>query len=301
MMGEKMQSAGAVAAIGTVAAGAGVAAAAVPQTGAANDCQAPTPAAPTARKQTDAPLLELSGVRKSFSGEEVLHGIDLTVQAGEVVAILGPSGSGKTTLLRCANFLERAEAGMLTLDGETYDLAHATSREVNAVRRKTGFVFQTYNLFRNRTVLGNVTEGLVVARKMPQDKARAIAVECLERVGMADRQDSYPAELSGGQQQRVAIARAMATSPQLIYFDEPTSALDPELTIEVLGVMRQLAEDGMTMLVVTHEMGFARNVADRVVFMEDGVVQAQASAHEFFEHPENDRVRAFLKTVSGVV
>ncbi len=244
-------------------------------------------------------MLRLEGVRKSFDGAEVLHGIDLAVHRGEVVAILGPSGSGKTTLLRCANFLERADVGSLELAGSRYDLTRATKREVAAVRRKTAFVFQDYNLFRNRTVLGNVTEGLIVARRMPRARAEEIARGCLERVGMADRADAYPAQLSGGQQQRVAIARAMATDPEIIYFDEPTSALDPELTVEVLGSMRQLAEDGMTMLVVTHEMSFAKNVADRVVFMEDGAVVASAPAHEFFDHPANDRVRAFLRTVGG--
>lgn len=244
-------------------------------------------------------MLRLEGVRKAFGSTEVLHGIDLTVRRGEVVAILGPSGSGKTTLLRCANFLERADAGVLDLGGERYDLARATKREMAAVRRRTAFVFQNYNLFRNRTVLGNVTEGLIVARKMPRVQAEEIARGCLERVGMADRADAYPAQLSGGQQQRVAIARAMATDPGIIYFDEPTSALDPELTVEVLGSMRRLAEDGMTMLVVTHEMGFAKNVADRVVFMEDGAVVAAAHAHEFFDHPANDRVRTFLRTVEG--
>lgn len=243
-------------------------------------------------------MLRLEGVHKSFGGAEVLHGIDLTVRRGEVVAVLGPSGSGKTTLLRCANFLERADAGVLELGGERYDLARATKREMAAVRRRTAFVFQNYNLFRNRTVLGNVTEGLVVARKMPKARAEDIARRCLARVGMADRADAYPAQLSGGQQQRVAIARAMATDPEIIYFDEPTSALDPELTVEVLGSMRQLAEDGMTMLVVTHEMSFAKNVADRVVFMEDGAVVASAPAHEFFDHPANDRVRTFLNTIA---
>lgn len=240
-------------------------------------------------------MLALSGVRKSFDGTEVLHGIDLTVRRGEVVAVLGPSGSGKTTLLRCANFLERADAGTMELGGATYDLASADRRAISEVRKKTGFVFQNYNLFRNRTVLGNVTEGLIVARKMPRAEAESRARACLEHVGMADRGDAYPVQLSGGQQQRVAIARAMATDPEIIYFDEPTSALDPELTGEVLAVMRRLAEEGMTMLVVTHEMGFARNVADRVVFMEEGRVVVEAPSREFFEHPANDRVRAFLR------
>ena len=244
-------------------------------------------------------MLRLEGVRKSFDGAEILHGIDLEVKKGEVVAILGPSGSGKTTLLRCANFLERADAGALVLAGARYDLARASKREVAEVRRRTGFVFQDYNLFRNRTVLGNVTEGLIVARKVPRAEAEERAHACLRRVGMDDRADAYPIQLSGGQQQRVAIARAMATDPDIIYFDEPTSALDPELTAEVLGSMRRLAEDGMTMLVVTHEMSFARNVADRVVFMEAGQVVATAPAREFFERPANDRVRAFLQTVDA--
>ena len=246
-----------------------------------------------------AEMLRLENVHKAFDRTEVLHGIDLTVAKGEVVAVLGPSGSGKTTLLRCANFLERADAGTLTLAGETIDLAHATRRQIAAVRKRTGFVFQGYNLFRNRTVLGNVMEGLVTARMMPKNVAREKAVACLEHVGMADRLDAYPVQLSGGQQQRVAIARAMATDPEIVFFDEPTSALDPELTAEVLSVMRRLADEGMTMIVVTHEMGFARNVADRVVFMEDGRIVAQAPAHEFFNSPANERVCAFLRTVNG--
>lgn len=244
-------------------------------------------------------MFELKGIRKAFGGTEVLHGVDLSVAAGDVVAILGPSGSGKTTLLRCANFLERADVGRMVFDGEERDIPRATAKQIANVRRKTAFVFQDYNLFRNRTVLGNVMEGLVTARMMPKNVAREKAVACLEHVGMADRLGAYPVQLSGGQQQRVAIARAMATDPEIVFFDEPTSALDPELTAEVLSVMRRLADEGMTMIVVTHEMGFARNVADRVVFMEDGRVQAQASAQEFFDHPANDRVRAFLRTVEG--
>ena len=246
-------------------------------------------------------ILALAGVRKTFDGTEVLHGIDLTVRAGEVVAILGPSGSGKTTLLRCANLLERADAGELRLDGVAFDLARMKPSNITAIRRKTAFVFQDYNLFRNRTVLGNVIEGLTVARKIPRDEAERRARACLEQVGMADRCDVWPVQLSGGQQQRVAIARAMATDPEIVYFDEPTSALDPELTAEVLAVMRKLAEQGMTMLVVTHEMSFARNVADRIVFMEGGAVVAEGPAREFFERPANDRVRAFLQTVDGGV
>ena len=198
-----------------------------------------------------------------------------------MVAILGPSGSGKTTLLRCLNFLETADAGQLVLDGETFDLAHAGRADIARLRKKTAFVFQNYNLFRNKTALQNVTEGLIVARRMPREQADAIGRRMLEKVGLADRADYYPRQLSGGQQQRVAIARALATDPEIIYFDEPTSALDPELTGEVLSVMRQLAEEGMTMLVVTHEMGFARNVSSKTVFMENGVVVEQAPSREF--------------------
>ena len=215
------------------------------------------------------------GAHKVVSELPVLQGVDLTVEKGDVVAILGPSGSGKTTLLRCLNFLETADAGQLVLDGETFDLAHAGRVDIARLRKKTAFVFQNYNLFRNKTALQNVTEGLIVARRMPREQADAIGRRMLEKVGLADRADYYPRQL-GGQQQRVAIARALATDPEIIYFDEPTSALDPELTGEVLSVMRQLAEEGMTMLVVTHEMGFARNVSSKTVFMENGVVVEQA-------------------------
>ncbi len=245
-------------------------------------------------------MFMLEGVRKAFGGTEVLHGVDLSVEPGDVVAVLGPSGSGKTTLLRCANFLERADAGRLVFDDQEVDMHRASARQIADVRRKTAFVFQDYNLFRNRTVLGNVMEGLTVARKIPKAEAYEKAVRCLKDVGMAERLDAYPTQLSGGQQQRVAIARAMATDPQIVFFDEPTSALDPELTVEVLSVMRSLAARGMTMIVVTHEMGFARNVADRVTFMEDGRIAAQAPARDFFETSADDRVRAFLRVVDGL-
>ena len=244
-------------------------------------------------------LLKITGIRKSFDGTEVLRGVDLTVCRGEVVSIIGPSGSGKTTLLRCANFLERADAGTMVFDGKTYDLAHARTKEINDLRRCTGFVFQNYNLFRNKTALQNVTEGLVTARKVPKAEAEQTARAALARVGMETRADAYPSQLSGGQQQRVAIARAIAFEPEILYFDEPTSALDPELTGEVLAVMRDLANDGMTMVVVTHEMGFARSVSSRVVFMENGVEVEQAPARQFFENPKQERTRAFLRLVQG--
>ena len=244
-------------------------------------------------------MLELHGIKKSFGDLEVLKGIDLTVEQGDVVAILGPSGSGKTTLLRCINFLERASGGEMVFDGERFDLSKISKKDIARLRQKTAFVFQNYNLFLNKTALQNVTEGLIIGRKMPKAEAEEIGRRMLEKVGMADRSDYYPAQLSGGQQQRVAIARALATQPEIIYFDEPTSALDPELTGEVLAVMRQLAEEGMTMLVVTHEMGFARNVSNKVVFMEHGVVVESGTSQEFFEHPQEMRTRAFLHTVSG--
>ena len=241
-------------------------------------------------------MLEIRNLRKAFGDLQVLKGVDLDVNKGDVVAILGASGSGKTTMLRCLNFLEKADDGTMTFDGQRVELAHVTRAQVNALRRRTGFVFQNYNLFANKTALQNVTEGLIVARKMPRRQADEIARAALVRVGMADRADYYPNQLSGGQQQRVAIARAMAADPEIIYFDEPTSALDPELTGEVLAVMRSLAEEGRTMLVVTHEMGFARHVANRVVFMDGGVIVEQNTAEAFFNDPQQLRTREFLQT-----
>ena len=235
--------------------------------------------------------------RRVASTLNVLRGVDLTVEKGDVVAILGPSGSGKTTLLRCLNFLEPADSGRLVFDGETFDLGKITKADIARLRKKTAFVFQNYNLFRNKTALQNVTEGLIVARKTPKEEADAIGRKMLEKVGLADRADYYPRQLSGGQQQRVAIARALATDPEIIYFDEPTSALDPELTGEVLAVMRQLAEEGMTMLVVTHEMGFAREVANRIIFIDEGIVKVDKAPQEFFANPENERLKAFLSKV----
>ena len=242
-------------------------------------------------------MLDIRNVHKKFENTDVLKGIDLQVSKGDVVAILGPSGSGKTTFLRCLNFLERADQGTMVFDGEEFDLARATKKEVARVRKKTAFVFQNYNLFLNKTVLKNVTLGLTVGAKMNPAEARDIAEEMLRRVGMAERLNSYPSELSGGQQQRVAIARALASSPEIIYFDEPTSALDPELIGEVLAVMRDLAESGMTMLVVTHEMDFARNVSSKVLFMEGGNVIESGPSKAFFEHPEQERTRAFIRTI----
>ena len=244
-------------------------------------------------------MLQIKNLRKRFDGPEVLKGVSLDVEKGDVVAILGPSGSGKTTLLRCINFLETADEGELIFDGEVIPLHGATRKDIGALRKKTAFVFQNYNLFRNKTALQNVTEGLIIGRKMPKDQANALGMRMLQKVGMADRADSYPNQLSGGQQQRVAIARALATDPEIILFDEPTSAQDPELTGEVLAVMRALAREGMTMLVVTHEMNFAKNVSSKVVFMEGGVVVEESDPTAFFQNPKQERARAFLKTILG--
>ena len=242
-------------------------------------------------------MLEIKNVHKRFGSLEVLKGIGLAVEKGDVVAILGPSGSGKTTFLRCLNFLERADQGEMTFDGERFDLRSASRADIARIRKKTAFVFQNYNLFLNKTVLQNVTLGLTVAGKMKKDQANDIALAALRRVGMADKLGSYPSQLSGGQQQRVAIARGLASNPEIIYFDEPTSALDPELIGEVLAVMRQLAEEGMTMLVVTHEMDFARHVSSKVLFMADGSVVEIGPSRAFFENPRQERSREFIKSI----
>ncbi|MDO4458904.1 MAG: amino acid ABC transporter ATP-binding protein [Clostridia bacterium] len=243
--------------------------------------------------------LEVKNLHKNFDGKEVLKGIDFEVRDGDVVAVLGPSGSGKTTILRCINFLEKADDGKLIFDGESFNLAKISKKDKKRLRMKTSFVFQNYNLFLNKTVLQNVTLGLTAARKISRQEAEAKAIAMLEKVGMADRLDAYPSQLSGGQQQRVAIARALATDPEIIYFDEPTSALDPELIGEVLAVMRQLAEDGMTMIVVTHEMNFARNVSNRIIFMENGNIIETGSSKEFFENPKKERSREFVRSITA--
>ena len=239
-------------------------------------------------------ILKFNDIRKSFGELDVLKGIGLEVNKGDVVAILGPSGSGKTTLLRCLNFLERADSGSIVFDGVQYDAAKATKKEIRDLRMNTAFVFQNYNLFANKTAVENVMEGLVTARRVRKEEAKAKALETLEKVGMLDWANHYPIQLSGGQQQRVAIARARATDPDIIFFDEPTSALDPELTGEVLSVMKTLAQEGMTMLVVTHEMKFARQVATRTVFMENGVIVEEGPTKEVFEHPREKRTQEFI-------
>ncbi|RKE21117.1 amino acid ABC transporter ATP-binding protein [Streptomyces sp. TLI_171] len=251
-----------------------------------------------------AAMVEVRGVHKRFGRLEVLRGIDLDVRAGTVTVVLGPSGSGKSTLLRAVNHLEKLDQGYVRVDGEligyrrTGDkLRELPEREVLKQRTRLGFVFQNFNLFPHLTVLENVTEAPVGALGVPKEKARARALDLLERVGLADKAGEYPRRLSGGQQQRVAIARALALEPKVLLFDEPTSALDPELVGEVLDVIKDLARTGTTMIVVTHEIGFAREVADTVVFMDGGVVVEQGPPAQVLDAPQHERTRAFLAKV----
>ena len=239
-------------------------------------------------------MLEIKGLKKAFGSLEVLKGVDLKVKQGDVVAILGPSGSGKTTMLRCINFLEHADGGSLIFDGKEYPFHNISKKDIAAIRQKTAFVFQNYNLFLNKTALHNVTEGLIIGRKMPKTRAEEKARAALEKVGMLDRADYYPHQLSGGQCQRVAIARALALKPDILCFDEPTSALDPELTGEVLKVIQSLADQETTMIIVTHEMAFARDVSSQVIFMDGGCILEQGTPEEVFENPKEERTKQFL-------
>ena len=243
-------------------------------------------------------MIRYENVHKVFGELEVLKGIDFEIGTGEVVCILGPSGSGKTTLLRCTNYLETPTKGTITVGDVTLDAEKHTRKEIRALRQMSTMVFQNYNLFRNKTALSNVMSPLTVVQKKTKAEAREIAEHYLNVGGMSDRMTYYPAQLSGGQQQRVGIARALALQPHAILFDEPTAALDPELVGEVLNVMRTVAKTGITMAVVTHEMGFAREVADRVVFMDGGVVVEQGTPAEVLEHPQHERTRKFLRAVS---
>ena len=242
-------------------------------------------------------MLKISNIHKSFGNNQILKGIDLTVKRGDVVVILGPSGSGKTTFLRCIDFMETADEGTLEFDGIKTPFAHAHKKTILDIRRKTGFVFQNFNLFNNKTALENVMEGLITARKIPKLEARRMAEEALAKVGLLDRKDFYPSQLSGGQQQRVGIARAVVSNPDVVLLDEPTSALDPELVGEVLAVIKKLAESGTTMIVVTHEMSFAEEVATHVVFMDSGVIVEQGTSREIFSNPKEQRTRDFLQRV----
>lgn len=242
-------------------------------------------------------MLKVTDVHKAFGKNEILKGVDLTVNKGDVVVILGPSGSGKTTFLRTLAFLESADKGELEFDEIKTNLSHASKKTILDVRRKSGFVYQNYNLFNNKTALENVMEGLVVARKVPKEEAKKIAEEALAKVGLLDRKDFYPSQLSGGQQQRVGIARAVATKPDVVLFDEPTSALDPELVGEVLSVIKSLAKEGTTMIVVTHEIAFAEEVATQVVFMDGGVVVEKGTPREILYTPKEARTKEFLHRI----
>jgi len=246
-------------------------------------------------------LMQIKNVRKQFGGVEVLKDVNMEVHKGDVIVILGPSGSGKTTFLRCLNFLEQADGGSLEFDGRVFDLNRASAKEIAQVRKQTAFVFQNYNLFANKTALENVTLGLTVGRGVPREEAERLGRQALDKVGLSDRYAYYPGQLSGGQQQRVGIARAMAVNPEVILFDEPTSALDPELIGEVLNVMRKLAREGTTMIVVTHEMSFAQDVGTQVYFMDKGVVVEKGTPREIFTSAREERTRKFLSRINRQV
>jgi L-cystine transport system ATP-binding protein len=243
-------------------------------------------------------MIKLENIHKKFGKNEVLKGIDLEVQPGEVVVILGPSGSGKTTLLRCINFLETADKGTITVGNTTVDAHNASKKEILNLRRKTAMVFQLYNLFKNKTALQNVTEGLITVKHLKKEEAEAQGKKVLDQVGLSDKYDAYSSQLSGGQQQRVGIARALALDPEVILFDEPTSALDPELVGEVLSVMGKVAKSGRTMVVVTHELQFAYAIATRVIFMENGVVVEEGTPKQIFLSPKQERTAQFLQKLS---
>ncbi|KGQ44115.1 amino acid ABC transporter ATPase [Gallibacterium anatis] len=245
-------------------------------------------------------MLSINNLHKSFGDHEVLKGIDLRINKGEVIVLLGASGSGKTTLLRCLNVLETPDAGTLTFDDGSLSIDFSqplTKEKIQALRKKSGMVFQNYNLFPHKTALENITEGLIVVQKMPKAEAEQKARHLLERVELADKANFYPFQLSGGQQQRIGIARALAIEPQLVLFDEPTSALDPELVQGMLALMKSLAAEGWTMVIVTHEIQFAREVADQVILMGDGKIIEQGTPEQLFEHSTNPRTNAFLGSI----
>lgn len=239
-------------------------------------------------------MIKVTGLKKNFKKLEVLKDINLEVKTGEVVVILGPSGSGKSTFLRCLNYLEKPDKGEISIGDVDINTENVSKKDIANLRKQSAMVFQHYNLFNNKTVLQNVTEALLVVKKLNKDEAIKIALNTLKKVGMEDKKDVYPGTLSGGQKQRVSIARAMAINPNVILFDEPTSALDPELVTEVLNVIKDLAKEHRTMIIVTHEMSFARDVGDRIIFMSDGVVVEEGTPDEIFKFPKNDRTKQFL-------
>ena len=244
--------------------------------------------------KTNEALLQVRGLKKHFGHLEVLRGIDIDIHKGEVVAVIGPSGSGKSTFIRCLNRLEEPTAGEVIFEGQQINTKKA---DIDKIRQKIGMVFQNFNLFSNMTIMQNITAAPINVKKIPKDQAEERALNLLDRVGLKDKAAEYPVRLSGGKRQRVAIARALAMDPDILLFDEPTSALDPEMVGEVLNVMKELAEDGMTMVIVTHEMGFAREVSDRVIFIDQGVIQEENEPKEFFANPKNPRLKDFLNKV----
>jgi ABC transporter related len=244
--------------------------------------------------KTDEALLQVRGLKKHFGHLEVLRGIDIDIHKGEVVAVIGPSGSGKSTFIRCLNRLEEPTDGAVIFEGQQINTKGA---DIDKIRQKIGMVFQNFNLFSNMTIMQNITAAPINVKKIPKAQAEERALKLLDRVGLKDKAGEYPVRLSGGQRQRVAIARALAMDPDILLFDEPTSALDPEMVGEVLNVMKELAEEGMTMVVVTHEMGFAREVSDRVIFIDQGIIQEENEPKEFFANPKNARLKDFLNKV----
>jgi L-cystine transport system ATP-binding protein len=241
-------------------------------------------------------MLELKDIKLSYGNAEILKGVDLTVKRGDVVSIIGPSGTGKTTLLKCINYLTKPSSGTITFDQIRMDYQRADKASVQAIRLRTAMVFQQFNVFKNMTVLQNVMDPLVVVQRKSRDEAREIALQEIERVGLSARKDHYPSQLSGGQLQRTGIARALAVRPDVMLFDEPTSSLDPELVGEVLKVIKDVASSGITSLLVTHEMQFAKNISNRIVFMDQGVVAADGSPAEIFDQPANPRLAQFLNS-----
>lgn len=243
-------------------------------------------------------MIEIKGLKKRFNRHQVLKGIDLSVAEGEVVGLIGVSGSGKSTFLRCLNFLEVPDEGRIRLGDRLVDVSAAKKDDILYLRRGTSMVFQLFNLFKYKTALENVIEGLIVVKKTPPEEARVIGEELLARVGLKDRMDYYPSKLSGGQQQRVAIARAMSMNPKVLLLDEPTSALDPELIAEVLSVIKRIAKEGQTMIIVSHEMNFIYDISDRVIFLDEGAILEQGTPKELFSSPQNERTRQFISRVS---